>query len=58
MLTSDEKIQIIDDNLIFIDSITNVLLDAIAHDDYSADGDYIALLYLQKRHLRKIRELF
>lgn len=58
MLTADEKIQIIDDNLIFVDSITNVLLDALAQDNYSSDGDYIALLYLQRKYLKKIRALF
>lgn len=58
MLTLEEKLQEVELACNYIEAVNHVLLDALGEQEYSGEGDYITLLYVQKKHIQKIRALF
>lgn len=58
MLTSKEKLKIVEEQTLYIEAINKVLYDAITHTEISTYGDYLSLLELQNKSLNKIIELF
>lgn len=58
MLTTREKLKIVEEQTLYIEAINKVLYDAITHTEISTYGDYLSLLELQNKSLNKIIELF
>lgn len=58
MLTTKEKLKIVEEQTLYIEAINKVLYDAITHTEISTYGDYLSLLELQNKSLNKIIELF
>lgn len=58
MLTLEEKMEKIEEAIVYIDAFNNILLDALDSSQRSCECEYIILLEYQKEHIRKITNLF
>ncbi len=58
MLTTEQKIRIIENEMIMVSIINNVVLDAISFAEYSGEADYMILLEMQRKHILNIKKLF
>lgn len=58
MLTLEEKIQTVENEILYIEALNKVLYDAIMHTEISNNGDYLSLLQVQYKYIEKITELF
>lgn len=58
MLTLEEKIQTVENEILYIEALNKVLYDAIMHTEISNNGDYLSLLQVQYKYIEKIIGLF
>ncbi len=58
MLTLEEKMEKIEEAMLYIEAFNNILLDSLDSSRSSCECQYIILLEYQKEHIKKITNLF